>query len=130
MTRSRGDLLWGAGLLLVAALLVAQLLLGDADGGFQLAARVLRLVLVLALSALFLTALDLAAIAVAAGSVVLLILVWTVGLLVSPGQFVGTGAKAPENVEEAQALGLLLTALVLVVAVAILRRWWRSRTAR
>ncbi|GAA4370207.1 hypothetical protein [Nocardioides caricicola] len=130
MTRSRSDLLWGGALLLVAAALAVQLLVDDPGGGFQRAAWVLRLVLVLGLAALFLTAHDLAAMAVAAGSVVLLVLTWTVGLLVAPEQFVGTGAKAPENVEEAQALGLLLTALLLVVAVAILRRWWRSRRDR
>ena len=44
-------------------------------------------------------------------------------------QFVGTGPKAPESPEEAQALGLLLTALLVVVAGAILRRWWRNRPA-
>jgi hypothetical protein len=130
VTRSRGDLLWGAGLLLLAVVLLVQLVAGDAGGGFQLAARVLRLVLVLALAGLFLTTRDVAAMAVAAGSVVLLVLTWTVGLLAAPEQFVGVGRKAPDSPEEAQALGLLLTALLLVVAVAILRRWWRSRPAR
>ena len=90
----------------------------------------LRLVLVLALAGLFLTTRDLAAVAVAAASVVLMVLTWTVGLLVAPEQFVGTGPKAPHDVAEAQALGLLLTVLLAVVAVAILRRWWRSRPAR
>lgn len=130
MTKSRTDLLWGIGLLLLGAVLVVQLVMDDAGGGFQLAARVLRLVLVLALAAMFLTTRDLAAMGVAAASVVLLVLTWTVGLLVAPEQFVGTGPKAPDDPEEAQALGLLLTALLLVVAVAILRRWWRSRPAR
>jgi hypothetical protein len=129
VTRSRSDLLWGAGLLLLAAVLVVQLFVDDAGGGFQVAARVLRLTLVLALAALFLATRDLAAIALAGGSVVLLVLTWTVGLLVAPEQFVGTGAKAPDNPDEARALGLVLTALLLVVAVAILRRWWRSRPA-
>lgn len=129
MNRSRADLLWGGGLLLLSVVLVVQLVVGDVDGGFQVAARVLRLVLVLALAAMFLTTRDLVAVAVAAGSVVLLVLTWTVGLFVAPEQFVGSGPKAPENPDEARALGLILTALLAVVAAAILRRWWRFRSA-
>lgn len=127
--RSRADLLWGTGLLVLAVVLAVQLVVGDVEGGFQVAARVLRLVLVLALAAMFLTTRDLAAVAVAAGSVVLLVLTWTVGLLVAPEQFVGSGSKAPDNPDEARALGLILTALLAVVAAAILRRWWRFRSA-
>ena len=129
MTTSRSDLLWGTALLLVAAVLVVQLVVSDAGGGFQVAARVLRLVLVLALAVLFLTARDLAALAVGAAAVALMVLVWTVGLLVAPEQFVGTGPKAPDDPEEARAIGLVLTALLALVAGFVLRRWWRVRAS-
>ncbi|WP_395657715.1 hypothetical protein [Nocardioides sp.] len=129
MTRSRGDLLWGTGLLLLAVVLIVQLVAGDGDGAFQVVARVFRLVLVLALAVLFLTTRDLAALAVGAASVVLMVLTWTVGLLVAPEQFVGTGPKAPDDPAEARALGLVLTALLAVVAGFVLRRWWRVRSA-
>lgn len=129
MSGSRTDLLWGTALLVLAAVLVVQLVIGDAGGGFQVAARVCRLVLVLALAGLFLTTRDLLALAVGAGSVALMVLVWTVGLLVAPEQFVGTGTKAPGSPDEARALGLVLTALLTVVAVFVLRRWWRVRSS-
>ena len=127
MERSRADLLWGAGLLLLAAVLVGQLVVADAGGSFQVAAWACRLVLVLALAALFLTTHDLPALAVAGAAVVLMVLTWTVGLLVAPEQFVGAGTKAPDTPEEAQALGLVLTALLAVVGAWIVRRWWRFR---
>ena len=129
MSRSRSDLLWGSGLVLLALLLVGQLVLGDPGGSFQVVARVLRLVLVLALAVLFLTTRDLAALAVAAAAVVLMVLTWTVGLLVAPEQFVGTGPKAPDDPGEARALGVLLTTILAVVALLLLRRWWRARSA-
>ena len=127
MSRSRSDLLWGTALVLLATVLVVQLVVSDAGGGFQVAARVLRLVLVLALAVLFLTTRDLAALAVGAAAVVLMVLVWTVGLLVAPEQFVGTGPKAPDDPDEARAIGWVLTALLAVVAGFVLRRWWQAR---
>lgn len=127
MGRPRADLLGGAVLLLLAGVLVVQLLVGDADGSFQVAARVLRLVLVLAVAAVLLTARDLLAFGVAAAAVAGLVLTATVGLLVAPEQFVGSGPKAPENPDEARALGLVVTAVLSLVASWVLRRWWRFR---
>lgn len=127
MTSSRTDLVWGAGLLLIAGVLVVQLVVGDAGGSFQLVARVLRLVLVLAVATIFLTTRDLLAFGVAAASVVGMLLTATVGLLVAPEQFVGGGPKAPENPDEARALGLVLTAVLSLVGLWVLRRWWRFR---
>lgn len=129
MSRSRSDVLWGTALLVLAAVLLVQLVVSDAVGGFQVAARVCRLVLVLGLAALFLTTRDLAALAVGALAVGLMVLVWTVGLLVAPEQFVGTGAKAPESPDEARALGLLLTGTLAVTAALVVRRWWQARSA-
>lgn len=127
MQHGRWDPVWGTALLLVAAGLVVQLLATDADGGFQVAARVLRLMLVLAFAAMFLTARDLLALAVAAAAVALLLVTATVGLLVDPEQFVGTNRKAPKSPDEARALGVLLTAGLAVVGALVLRRWWRFR---
>lgn len=130
MERSRGDLLWGTGFLLLAAVLVGQLLLADPGGSFQLAARVCRLVLVLALAALFLTTRDLPALATGAVAVALLVLTWTVGLLIAPEQFVGGGPKAPDDPDEARALGLVLTAILASVAMLVMLRWLRFRRPR
>lgn len=127
MERSRGDLLWGAGFLLLGAVLVGQLALSDAGGSFQVVAWLCRLVLVLALAGLFLTTRDLVALAVAAAAVALMVLTWTVGLLVAPEQFVGGGTKAPDSPDEARALGLVLTAVLAVVGTFVLRRWWWFR---
>ena len=127
MERSRWDLMWGMALLLVAIGLVVQLVATDADGGFQVTARVLRLVLVLAFAAVFLTTRDLLALAVAGGAVALLVVTATLGMLVAPEQFVGTGPKAAKTPEQAQALGVLLTVGVAVVGALVLRRWWRWR---
>ncbi|HYF74748.1 MAG TPA: hypothetical protein VD864_18115 [Nocardioides sp.] len=127
MERSRWDVVGGSALLLVAAGLVVQLLVADATGGFQVTARVLRLVIVLAFAAVFLTRRDLAAFAVAVVAVGVLLVVGTVGLLVAPDQFVGTGPKAPESPEQARAVGLLLTVGLAVVGSLVVRRWWRFR---
>lgn len=126
MKRSGWDLVWGTALLLVAAGLVVQLALSDA-AGFQVAARVLRLVLVLALAAMFLTTRDLAALAVGGAAVALLLIVATVGMLVAPDQFVGTGPKAAKTADQARALGVLLSVGLVVVSALVLRRWWRWR---
>ena len=127
MERSRWDLAWGSALLLLAAVLVVQLLVDDAEGGFQVAARVLRLVLVLAIAAMFLTTRDLAALAVGGAAVALLLLVATVGMLLTPEQFVGTGPKAANSPEQARALGVLLSGGLVVLSALVLRRWWRFR---
>lgn len=128
MSTSRSDLLWGTGLLLVAGLLVVQLLLGDAGGSFQVATRVLRLVLVLSLAALLLTRHDLLALVVATAAVVLMLVTVTVGLVVAPEQFVGTGAKAPDDVAQARLRGALLAAAVVAGAGVVIWARWRSRS--
>lgn len=128
MERSRWDLVWGTALLLIAAGLVVQLVVDDV-GGFHTAARVLRLVLVLALAAMFLTTRDLAALAVGAAAVALLLVVATVGMLAAPEEFVGTGPKAAKTPEQARAFGTLLSGGLVVLGALVLRRWWRWRAS-
>jgi len=133
-SRSRSDLWLGLLLLAVAAWLgwdlVAGLASGDPDHrSFLLVARVARWVLAVAFAWLLLTERhDLAALAVAGAAVVTVVLALTVGLLVDPEQFVAPDRpKAPDDVDEARALGLLLTGILAVAAGGVLRRWWRWR---
>jgi hypothetical protein len=86
-------------------------------------------VLVLALAAMFLTTRDLAALAVGGAAVALLLLVATVGMLVGPDQFVGTGPKSAKSPDQARALGVMLSAGLVAVNALVLRRWWRWRAS-
>lgn len=134
--RSRGDVWLGVALVGLALVLGWQLVAGVAGAdpdhrSFLLVARIGRLVLVAAFAWLFLTDRhDLAALAVAAAAVLVVLVTLGVGLLVDPALFVDPDRpKAPDDVDEARVLGLLVTGLMALVAGTVLWRWWRSRRA-